>query len=288
MRPFIALFELISDYHQFGAPTSANDKKMISNEGKMEKSMLNFKAANVDWNPTDPSGSLYLSRMASLANVGGGSGSTTLPFDQRDSHSIVHLYRRRHFKDRPYQVSHPSRDHVQFMTLPSDLSTSVQVHGDDVSGGKTLVEKAQEYDWALKQSQNVAGARRGGMAEGGGAIGGSMLLGGYSVNAPAASVYTAQRAHDLAKTVVLEDLDAPPPLPQRASGTEKESEGGEGSELIGESELGGSDYVDGARRERMGYGDGQDGGIDIDGEEFLEEDGGVLGLLAQIYGRRGI
>jgi len=164
----------------------------------------------------------------------------------------------------------------------------VQVHGDDVSGGKTLVEKAQEYDWALKQSQNVAGARRGGMAGSGGAIGGSMLLGGYSVNAPAASVYTAQRAHDLAKTVVLEDLDAPPPLSQRASGTEKESEGGEGSELIGGSELGGSDYVDGARRERMGYGDGQDGGVDMDGEEFLEEDGGVLGLLAQIYGRRGI
>lgn len=28
---------------QFGAPTRIHDKKMISNEGKMEKSFLNFK-----------------------------------------------------------------------------------------------------------------------------------------------------------------------------------------------------------------------------------------------------
>ena len=46
--------------------------------------------------------------------------------------------------------------------------------------------------------------------------------------------------------------------------------------------------MDGARRERTGYGDGHDRGFDVDGEAFLEEDGGVLGLLAQIYGRRGI
>ena len=262
---------------------------MISNEGKMEKSMLNFKAANVDWNPTDPSGSLYLSRMANLANTGGGSGNNGLPFNPRDPHSIAQLYRSRHFRDRPYQVSH---DHVQFMTSPGDLSTSVQVHGDDGSEEKTLVEKAQEYDRALKQSQNIANARRSGTAGNRGAMGGSMLLSSSSANIPAASIYTAQRAHDLAKTVVLEDSDAHLAPSQRASETPKESERGEGSELIGGSEsglgLGGSDYVDGARRERTGYGDGHDRGFDVDGEAFLEEDGGVLGLLAQIYGRRGI
>ncbi|KAF7338046.1 Autophagy-related protein 9 [Mycena venus] len=52
---------------KFGAPAQIDDKRMISNEGKMEKSFLNFKAANPDWNPTDPSGSLYLSRMADLS-----------------------------------------------------------------------------------------------------------------------------------------------------------------------------------------------------------------------------
>lgn len=249
--------------------------------------MLNFKAANVDWNPTDPSGSLYLSRMASLANAGGGSGSNGLPFNPRDPHSIAQLYRSRHFRDRPHQVSH---DHVQFMTPTDGLSASVQVHGDDRSEGKTLVEKAQEYDRALKQSQNIATARRDGLAGNRGAMGGSMLLSGSSANAPAASIYTAQRAHDLARTVVLEDSDTHLAPSQGASESQKESERGEGSAWIGggESGLGGSDYVDGARRERMGYGDGHDGGFDVDGEEFLEEDGGVLGLLAQIYGRRGI
>ena len=33
----------------------------------MEKSFLNFKAAHPDWTPNDPSGSLYLSRMADLS-----------------------------------------------------------------------------------------------------------------------------------------------------------------------------------------------------------------------------
>ena len=39
----------------------------MSKEGKMEKSFLNFKAAHPDWTPNDPSGSLYLSRMADLS-----------------------------------------------------------------------------------------------------------------------------------------------------------------------------------------------------------------------------
>lgn len=53
---------------KFGAPAAPSggkiDRKMVSNEGKMEKSFLNFKAANPDWNPSDPSGSAYLNRMA--------------------------------------------------------------------------------------------------------------------------------------------------------------------------------------------------------------------------------
>ncbi|KAK3805030.1 MAG: autophagy protein Apg9-domain-containing protein [Benniella sp.] len=35
----------------------------ISNEGKMEKSFLNFKQNNPDWEPADPEGSMYLSRL---------------------------------------------------------------------------------------------------------------------------------------------------------------------------------------------------------------------------------
>lgn len=42
----------------------------MSKEGKMEKSFLNFKAAHPEWIPSDPSGSLYLSRMADVNAVG--------------------------------------------------------------------------------------------------------------------------------------------------------------------------------------------------------------------------
>ncbi|KAG9318603.1 autophagy protein Apg9-domain-containing protein [Chiua virens] len=52
---------------KFGAPTKIQDEKMLSREGKMEKSFLNFKAANPDWNPSDPTGSLYLSRIADIS-----------------------------------------------------------------------------------------------------------------------------------------------------------------------------------------------------------------------------
>ncbi|KAF7295466.1 hypothetical protein MIND_01086400 [Mycena indigotica] len=52
---------------KFGAPTQIEDKRMVSNEGKMEKSFLNFKAANPDWSPADPAGSLYLSRIADFS-----------------------------------------------------------------------------------------------------------------------------------------------------------------------------------------------------------------------------
>ena len=46
----------------------------------MEKSILNFKAAHPDWNPTDPGGSLYLTRMADLsANIGAQIPQNTSP-----------------------------------------------------------------------------------------------------------------------------------------------------------------------------------------------------------------
>jgi autophagy-related protein 9 len=49
---------------QFGAPATAADARLMSKEGKMEKSFLNFSAAHPDWTPDDATGSLYLSRMA--------------------------------------------------------------------------------------------------------------------------------------------------------------------------------------------------------------------------------
>lgn len=233
--------------------------------------------------------------MADIAAAG--AAGSALPFNPRDPHSLANLYRRRHLAIQPpHQPSAgPFHDHVHFATSPPPsgavgLSSSASIHlpgpSEEGTGGKSLAEKAQEYDWALKQSQNMAAARRRGM-------GASILLSGSTTGlgpgAGAASVYSAARAADLAKTVVLEDSHLDPPEKKdemKAGAGVGDNEVGEDDEMIGGSGLGlGDSYVDGARRTRTGYGDGQDGGQEGDGEEFLE-DGGVLGLLAQIYGRR--
>ncbi|KAH8117210.1 APG9-domain-containing protein [Phellopilus nigrolimitatus] len=107
----------------FGAPTKVRDERFLSKEGKMEKSFLNFKAANPEWQPTDPSGSLYLSRMADFTH-GHGHGPSGVP--------------RGRFPESP------SRGHT---------------HG--VPTERRFAERTYEYDRALRQSQNAALRRRG-------------------------------------------------------------------------------------------------------------------------------
>ncbi|CAG8482148.1 19241_t:CDS:10 [Dentiscutata erythropus] len=48
---------------KYGAPAEVENEYYLSKDGKMEKSFLNFKANHPDWEPTDPAGSLYLSRL---------------------------------------------------------------------------------------------------------------------------------------------------------------------------------------------------------------------------------
>ncbi|KAF9963679.1 autophagy protein atg9 [Modicella reniformis] len=49
---------------KYGAPAdTTTDERFISNEGKMEKSFLNFKQNNPDWEPNNPEGSMYLSKL---------------------------------------------------------------------------------------------------------------------------------------------------------------------------------------------------------------------------------
>ncbi|CAO3650258.1 unnamed protein product [Cunninghamella echinulata] len=51
---------------KYGAPVKVDDDYYLSKEGKMEKSFINFKTNNPDWEPTDLSGSIYLSRLAAF------------------------------------------------------------------------------------------------------------------------------------------------------------------------------------------------------------------------------
>jgi autophagy-related protein 9 len=225
-----------------------------------------------------------------MADIAAGATGSALPLSMRDPHSIANLYRRRHFGVQPSHQPVPGvfNDHVQFVTSPplsgtAGLSASSAVYfpgqGEEVANGTSLAEKAQEYDRALKQSQNMAAHKRKGS-------GTSVFLNGSTIGLGpgpgigAASMYSAARAADLAKTVVLEDSHVEPPEKK------VEVDAGEVDEMIGGSGLGlGESYVDGARRTTTGYGDGQEGEQEGEGEDILE-DGGVLGLLAQIYGRR--
>lgn len=218
---------------KFGAPTRTHDKKMMSNQGKMEKSFLNFKAANPDWNPTDPSGSLYLNRLAEL-NI---------------AHPHV-LGRRRH---------------------PAGPDGTVHFAGEP-KAERSIADKAQIYDNALRQSQHAASSRR--RVSGGGNVLGLSALG------PGPSSSSIFGGMSIAQTAVLGDSQGSvlPAKTGRTLGVESgmppedlEPDGGVGSGL-------GESYVDGAKHTRP-----------FDGEEEDEDglrDGGVLSLLAQIYGRR--
>lgn len=202
---------------------------MISNDGKMEKSFLNFKAANPDWRPTDPSGSLYLSRMADF--------------------TAAHPPQRR-------------RSDQMEATVHFEQATNMEA--------SSLADRAQVYDRALKQSQTAAARRR--------AAAGSTMLGASTLAPPplasASSVFVGDvGGMSTAQTAILGDsqgsIHASSPHP-----IHDEDFAGDGDVVSGLGES----YVDGARRSRAAP--------DLDEDEGGSMDKGVLGLLAQIYGRR--
>ncbi|KAI0362531.1 APG9-domain-containing protein [Trametes cingulata] len=235
----------VFDFHRhgnvkFGAPTQVSDERWMSKEGKMEKSFLNFKAAHPDWTPNDPSGSLYLSRMADL--------SAAHP---------VGLGRRRLLQRGPYLSPAPELESTVQLQAPGD--------------------RARDYDRALRQSQSV---RRRGM---GASMAGSVLhpaqLG--QMGRPADSMLQSTVGGGaMAQTAVLGDSQGSVMPPSGAAGgnvaesvipeEDLAADGGVGSTL-------GESYVDG-RKPRPTVSQSQQ-----EEEEELE-DGGVLGLLAQIYG----
>lgn len=199
---------------KFGAPMKIADKRMLSNEGKMEKSFLHFKATNPDWNPSDPTGSVYLSRMADL---------------------------------------HPA------------ASATRRKQGDKA---EVLADHAQEYDYALRRSQMLGRRRMHGSF-----LGTSMLAG------PSASSIFVGGGMSMAQTAVLGDSQgsvAPPPVkrPNVSDTIVEEDLAADGGLVSGLGES----YVDGGKKSRP-----DDTPEEDEGEGL--EDRGVLGLLAQIYGK---
>lgn len=212
---------------RFGAPAQNQDERMMSREGKMEKSFLNFKAANPDWNPSDPSGSLYLSRIADLSA------------------------RRR------LSASKTALDNTILLN----------------DSNKDPAERAQKYDRALRQSQHAALRRRLQLG------GGSIVAGGGGIASSSIwqSAIGSNSAMGMAQTAVLGDSQGSiAPLPPPIRDEDRNLDGGVGSGL-------GDSYVDGDTQGKKPYESQEEG---INDEEELE-DGGVLGLLAQIYAAKG-
>lgn len=147
-----------------------------------------------------------------------------------------------------------------------------------------LADKAQEYDRALRQSQHAATARK--RSSGTSGVAGSVVAGngtGMVVASGGASSSIWQSGVGgaaMVQTAVLGDshgsVELAPPLlhNEPIHDTDLVADGGVGSEL-------GDSYVDGKRSK--GITSQQDDGDDDD----EMGDGGVLGLLAQIYGTKG-
>ncbi|KAH9483933.1 Autophagy-related protein 9 [Psilocybe cubensis] len=243
---------------KFGAPGPAtqgngDNRKMLSNEGKMEKSFLNFKAANPDWNPADPSGSLYLSRMADL-----------------NAHLQYPHYRRRFGAQATYKPEFGSSGYG----LGHEGSASSEA--GPAESGYMERDRAHEYDQAMRHSRMAAAVRkRAGV--GASMVGMSTMLGAGTVmgdGGVAASVFGAGEIAS-APSVVLGDSRGSVQLAGGSGRIAQEdvaADGGVGSGL-------GESYVDGSSARRAA------GKVEEEEDEGLE-DGGVLGLLAQIYGRR--
>ena len=200
----------------------------MSKEGKMEKSFLNFKAAHPEWQPTDPSGSLYLSKMA-------------------DFSSARNAMRRR-LPEATSAMVIAERRHAERMAAQEKAMRSSQYGG---GGGFS------------RRNTNLVG--RAGVP-----MGESLLSGPSS---PASKTKPIPSIDDSVKGADESAINPfPPPEAQDIHPEDIVEDGGVGSEL-------GESYVDGkvARASRVSQPHDSD----------RLEDGGMLGLLAQVYGGRG-
>ena len=228
----------------------------MSNDGKMEKSFVSFKAAHPEWMPADPTGSLYLSRIADLSAR-----------RAADDHT-------------PRPGAGAGAGPASIVILPP-------------------ADRAREYERALQESQSMAVRRRAGGGIGGG-IGGS---GFGAAGAAAASTMLGQSVYQsgMAQSVALGDSDGSialaqlqlqPPHPQEGNNNYNNNvtrmmavPSGSGELLTADSEGDvrsalGESYVDGARRNARG---GVARSMQEEEEDGLGADGGMLGLLGQIY-----
>lgn len=196
-----------------------------------------LQAAHPEWTPNDPSGSLYLSRMADLSAA----------------HPIG-LGRRRFLQRTPH-FGGPEMDGTVQLQAPGPGQSQLRRRGMGASMAGSVLHPAQLGQYGgLGQSVRPGADSMLQSTAGGGAMAQTAVLGdsqGSIMPLPAGGKVLAE------SVIPEEDLAA---------------DGGVGSEL-------GESYVDGRRARASTVGQSQQ-----EDEDDMLEDGGVLGLLAQIYG----
>ncbi|KAF9186587.1 autophagy protein atg9 [Haplosporangium sp. Z 767] len=127
---------------KYGAPAATTDERFVSNEGKMEKSFLNFKQNNPDWEPNDPEGSMYLSKLLEAEpSLGQGRARhTTHHHQQSTTWGQGSAFMRSRNTAYPYKYS-PERN---FHLGRSRLGRSVHMRDNDISDKEDV--DAREYN----------------------------------------------------------------------------------------------------------------------------------------------
>ncbi|CAG8557548.1 8765_t:CDS:10 [Paraglomus occultum] len=125
---------------KYGAPTEVANEYYLSKEGKMEKSFLNFKANHPDWEPTDPTGSMYLSRLAEFNNQIHHDRTSKLRESNIDYTPTRHNRRNStvHFNTHGYSnsISHaPNYSHAYRSSLASNINDSLMTDQGGPSHG---------------------------------------------------------------------------------------------------------------------------------------------------------
>lgn len=229
-------------FEKFGAPTEQSDERLQSKDGKMEKSFLAFKAAHPEWNPTDPTGSLYLERL-------------------REMHQDL--------SGQPV----PSA-----LSRHSTLAVGQSQYGNTgfsrVLHRSTLNERSEMYERALAQSMANAKSR-------------NMRAAGLQITSTSGSGMATRRQASMSQRAAEVDTVVDPVRMDRDDDGGIESELGDS--YVDDVRLRGGRIVldeddDARRAARKGRTPDEEELDQVEAEELAN--GGVLGLLAQIYDRR--
>ncbi|KAF8744430.1 Autophagy-related protein 9, partial [Rhizoctonia solani] len=125
-------------------PRKVGKGKLRERETKMEQSLLNFKAANPEWNPSDQTGSLYLSRNADMAHP-----------SSRAGHNLRQARSRSRFRQHLHPTSHtqPRASSPTIIHRDRAGATATENFGAEVQMPEAkLAERAAVYERALQHS----------------------------------------------------------------------------------------------------------------------------------------